>query len=353
MVSYGFVTYVEHGWQYVEIISGAPGVVMLLCQAWIPESPKWLLSRQNDSARAANALLYLRVEGSDVQKEIDAIKKQEADSNADGDDATWADVFVWKNAVVIGVGVMVVQTMTGANTVFYYSTTIFGIAGFDESILGTAAVDLVNLVTCVYASTIVDYTGRKTLLMGGTSVMFACLCVMSFVLWLGDSLGDDTQGAIALVAMMVFIFGFSIGLGSAAWVVLAEVMPTRLRSKSYSLFVSVNWFNALLVGLLTLSSIDGLGGVEAGMSDDQVSLHQKTGCGILYFIFLVITGASLVWMHFYVPETLGRSPEELMGMEQAGQRTSKASVRKATYSKASSSLNAPLITDETSDNLEL
>ena len=137
--------------------------------------------------------------------------------------------------------------MTGANTVFYYSTTIFGIAGFHENILATASVGLVNFFVTVYASTIVDKVGRKTLLMGGTSVMFCCLVVMSLVLWAGDSLGSHMQGTIAVFAVMLFIFGFAIGLGSAAWVVLAEVMPTRLRSKAYSLFVSVNWFNALLV----------------------------------------------------------------------------------------------------------
>jgi len=167
----------------------------------------------------------------------------------------------------------------------------------------------------------------------------------------------DTQGVIAVVAMLVFIFGFSIGLGSAAWVVLAEVMPTRLRSKAYSLFVSVNWFNALLVGLLTLTAIDGLGGVEAGMNDDQQILHQKTGCGILYFIFLLITGASLIWMHFYVPETKGKTPEELMGMEADGSASIKpiqTPTGKSNYSKANSSLNAPLILDEDkSDSLFL
>lgn len=365
IVSYGFVTYVDHGWQYVEMLTGAPGVVMLVFQRWIPESPKWLLSKQNDSVRAANVLHYLRVDASSasIQTEIEATKKQEADGNKNNDDeATWVDVFKMKRAVSIGVGLMVVQTMTGANTVFYYSTTIFGIAGFNESILGTVLVGLINFVTCVYASTIVDHVGRKTLLMGGTSVMFVCLSVMSLVLWLGDSLGDDTQGVIAVVAMMLFIFGFSIGLGSAAWVVLAEVMPTRLRSKAYSLFVSVNWCNALLVGLLTLTAIDGLGNVHAGLNDDQVRLRQKTGCGVLYFIFLIITGISLIWMNFYVPETKGKSPEELMALiyddsdDLEGVASSNPTIApgKSSYYKANSSLNAPLITDdELSDNMVL
>jgi len=180
MISYGFVTYVDHGWKYVEMLTGVPGVIMLVCQFWIPESPKWLISKQNDSARAANVFRYLRAEGSNVPAEIEAIKKQEDEGNADGDEANWADVFKWKKAVVIGVGVMVVQTMTGANTVFYYSTTIFGIAGFNESILATASVGLINFVTCVYASTIVDHIGRKTLLMGGKSVKLSFLYASIF-----------------------------------------------------------------------------------------------------------------------------------------------------------------------------
>jgi hypothetical protein len=138
--------------------------------------------------------------------------------------------------------------MTGANTVFFYSTTIFGFAGFNQGILATASIGGMNFFTTLFAATLVDNMGRKTLMINGTLIMLISLTLLSFILWFGDGLGSKVQGTVAVVALLVYIFGFAIGLGAAAWVVLSEVMPTRLRAKSYSLFVSVNWCFSFLIG---------------------------------------------------------------------------------------------------------
>lgn len=251
-------------------------------------------------------------------------------------------MFRWKKAVIIGCGLMFFTTMTGANTVFFYSTTIFGFAGFNYGILATAMVGGTNFVTSLYASGVIDHMGRKTLLMHGTLVMLCSLIIVSVDLLSGDFLGDVVQGVIAVVAVLVYIYGFAIGLGCAAWVVLSEIMPTRLRSKSYSLFVSFNWGFSLLIGLLTLTAINGLGGVKASMDDDETQNAQKNGVGILYAIFVVINITALLFIWVVVPETLGKTPEELTRPEKA----SSAAIVKSSFSRnPSSSLAAPLIVD--------
>ena len=65
---------------------------------------------------------------------------------------------------------------------------------------------------------------------------------------------------------------------------MAEIMPTRLRTKAFGLFVSLNWGANLVIGLLTLSAIDGLGGVKSSMSDDETDNARKDGVSYLYFI---------------------------------------------------------------------
>jgi hypothetical protein len=67
------------------------------------------------------------------------------------------------------------------------------------------------------------------------------------------------------------------------------------------------------IGLLTLTAIDGLGGVKSSMSDDVQSLHEKTGCGILYFIFAILNVCAILFIHYYVPETKGKTPEQITG----------------------------------------
>lgn len=313
LLAYGFVMNVSHGWQYVQAFGAVPAVVMLVCAPMIPESPKWLITHKKDHRAALEVLAWMRSDDADVEAEVDRLMKQ---SEANGDDekkTTWAEVFAWKKAVVIGCGIMFVQAITGINSVIFYSTTIFGFAGFSESILATSAVGLVNVLTTVLSSYLVDKMGRKTLILAGTYIMFASLMVLSMVLWVGDGIGAKIQGIIAVLAVLTYVFGFAIGLGAVAWVVMSEIMPTQLRAKGFSLFVSINWGLNLLIGLLTLPAIDGLGGYNSNMDDDEQTKAQKTGVAMLYFIFAMITIAGISFITTMVPETKGKTPEELTG----------------------------------------
>lgn len=86
---------------------------------------------------------------------------------------------------------------------------------------------------------------------------------------------------------------------------MSEVMPTRLRMKAVALFLSVNWGSNLIIGLLTLTAIDGLGGVKNSMDDDEVAQAEKKGVAYVYIIFAAFTVLALMFMHAYVPETKG------------------------------------------------
>lgn len=317
LVGYGFVKYVDHGWQYVQALGCVPAFFQFMFQFLIPESPKWLICTMNDKIKAKSWLIRLRDAGADIDGEIREIYKNN-EKNLALQSVTWSDVFAWKRAMIIGVALMVIQTQTGANSIFYYSSTIFGFAGFNDAILGTVIVNGVNFLMTVASAALVDSMGRKTLLMGGTYIQLVALLVLSLVLWFGDSLGDSTQGMIAVAAVVLYVFGYAVGLGAVAFVVLAELIPTNIRSKAYSLFVSAMWINSFLVGMLTLTAIEGLGGVSAQQDDDQYVDHEKRGCGILYFIYSVLTIISLWFMQVHMPETKGTTPEELRGPDEVG-----------------------------------
>lgn len=91
---------------------------------------------------------------------------------------------------------------------------------------------------------------------------------------------------------------------------MSEIMPTRLRMKAVSLFLSVNWGANLVIGLLTLTAIDGLGGVKDSMDDDETAAAEKNGVAYLYFIFAAFTVMCLFFLHIYVPETKGTTPDQ-------------------------------------------
>ena len=145
---------------------------------------------------------------------------------------------------------------------------------------------------------------------------------------LSDSVDQGIQGTVAVCAVVSFVIGFAFGLGAGAdslpynsslsllllpcltlcavcWVIMSEIMPTRLRSKAMGLFLSINWAANLLIGFLTLTAIDGLGGVRSDMSDDETAAAEKKGVAYVYFIFAGFTALAIAFIHLYVPETQG------------------------------------------------
>lgn len=184
---------------------------------YTPESPKWLLSQatknahnSNMSAQSSSTLgqasnpmnkgdnsknvleisvsptietsaLYiqardtlevLRPSGYDIQSEIQLILKEaQEEAVKSTEEVTWDEVFSAKKAVLIGCGLTFFQAITGINSVVFYSTTIFELAGFSESIIGTAIVGLLNFCMTLVSTVLIDKMGRRILLLRGTYIM--------------------------------------------------------------------------------------------------------------------------------------------------------------------------------------
>jgi len=248
VISYGFVTYVDHGWQYIQAGAAIPSIIQLIFYSYVPESPKWLI-RHGKMDEAEGYIRPLRPDEYNVKRELESIIEETrasvVKSDDDGaNDITWKEVFKYKTAVIIGCTLMFFQAFTGINSVIFYSTTIFRYAGFSQAILATTTVGGINFMMAVLSTYLIDKTGRKVLLLVGTYLMLASLIVLSTVLITADN-DPVIQGVIAVVGVLMYVTGFSIGLGAASWVVLSEIMPTKLRTKAVSLFLSINWGNLL------------------------------------------------------------------------------------------------------------
>jgi SP family galactose:H+ symporter-like MFS transporter len=172
IISYGLVYYVDHGWQYVQGFSAIPSIIMLVMKDSVPESPKWLLSNDSSTAnkeQISTLLTRLRPSGYNVEEEI-GVLVQEAHTDSQSE-ASWEEVFRWKKAVIIGVGLMFFQAATGINSVVFYSSSIFQLAGFSQAIIGTVCWTIVNVIMTVVSAKLVDKAGRKVLLLSGTAGM--------------------------------------------------------------------------------------------------------------------------------------------------------------------------------------
>lgn len=195
VIAYGFVTYVEHGWQYIQSFSAIPAILCLIFQDYIPESPKWLIQNElknidekdeqvvidtllvsENGKEALKILNRLRQDTpeEEVKNELVSLIKEanHVKLNAHTNEVSWSEIIVDnRQAFIIGCGLMAFQALTGINSVVFYSTTIFSLAGFSESIIGTILYGIVNMGMTVVAAGFIDKMGRKVLLLNGSIVM--------------------------------------------------------------------------------------------------------------------------------------------------------------------------------------
>jgi len=290
-------------WRAMLGASAVPGVLLLVAMFPMPDTPRWLLGkgRRDDAARAL-AKVRPEVDVETTLDEIEAAARQE-----EAEKASWGEVFsrALRRPLAVAVGLALAQQLTGINAIIYYADKIFATAGFatpaDQAAATTWAVGGVNVLATFIAVAYVDRFGRRPLLLAGLVGMAASLvcvgCCFRFMDGADTSgaggTGPTTAGILTLVALVVFIASFAFSLGPVVWTVINEVFPTRVRGRAVSFATAVNWGAAFLVSQFFLTLVDGI------------------GSSATFFLFAGVAIVSFVWIHRTVPETKGRTLEEI------------------------------------------
>jgi MFS transporter, SP family, galactose:H+ symporter len=284
------LTDVAGNWRWMLGAGAVPGLVLFLGMLTLPESPRWLAGHGRvDDARAALGRMR---ESGEVEAELAQLR---TDALKDGSRAPWSALLAHgaRRPLIIGVALAIFQQVTGINTVIYYAPTIFQAAGLSSasvSILATAGVGLVNVIMTVVAMNLMDRAGRRALLLWGLAGMI----VMLLVLAAGFAVG--TKGAVALItvgAVAVYVGFFAIGLGPVFWLLISEIFPLAVRGRGMSVATVANWGSNFVVTLLFPGVVAALGSATA------------------FAIFAVLSIGAWIYTYFSVPETNGRSLEEI------------------------------------------
>jgi SP family galactose:H+ symporter-like MFS transporter len=287
-------------WRAMLGVSAVPAVLLFLAILPMPDSPRWLVKvgRREDAAAA-----FTKVHpDEDAGAAIDEI--QVAVEAEDAQKASWGEVFSKKvrRPLVIGLGLAVFQQITGINAIIYYADKIFEQAGFstpaDQAAATTWAIGGVNVLATFVAVAYVDRFGRRPLLLAGLVGMGLSLTTVGFAFLQLDSEttvagSPTTAGIITLVALVVFIASFAFSLGPVVWTVINEIFPTRIRGRGVAIATAANWGAAWLVSQFFLTLIDGIGSAAT------------------FWMFAFFCLASFVFVKLRVPETKGRTLEEI------------------------------------------
>ena len=288
LVDVGFANVVGT-WRWMLGVGAVPGVLLGIGMLFLPESPRWLASKGRFD-QAADVLRMMR-DRQNVDEELSGLRR---DIVSEKGDVSLSALFAAPKArlpLIVGIGLAVFQQVTGINTIIYYAPSIFQQAGMTSPLLPTIGIGVVNVLATVVALLLLDQVGRRKLLLVGLGIMLFCLIAITVAL----SMGSADAGAITAVALAAYVGGFAIGLGPIFWLLIAEIFPLAYRGRGMSVASMANWGSNLVVALFfpNLIVLLTLGGAFA--------------------LFAVLTVVALAFAWRFVPETSGRSLEDIEG----------------------------------------
>ncbi|XP_052877324.1 sugar transporter ERD6-like 15 [Gossypium arboreum] len=278
-VSFMFVVGSFVHWRTLALLATIPGLLQLLLLFFIPESPQWLAKFGREKELEA-ALLCLRGDKADISHEATEIKDYVESLKSFSSEGI-LDIFQKKyvRQLLTVAGVLVLMNLGGINALTYYSGAIFVSAAATQTVIG------------ILGATLIDKLGRRPLLL----VSSAGLCVGSFLTGMSFLLQDHplwSEGTPILALISIWVHMGSVGMEGIPWIIVAEIFPINIKGAAGSL--------AGLTGNICSWTV----------SYNFNFLFQWSSTGT-FFIFSAICGVCVIFIAKMIPETKGRTLEEI------------------------------------------
>ncbi|KER70014.1 major facilitator transporter [Burkholderia cepacia] len=282
----------DHGvWRWMLVVATLPAVLLWFGMLSMPESPRWLASK----GRMTDALRVLEQvrEKQRAKSELEDIRRVNVRDNVER--GGWADLATpWmRRAFLVGTGIAVVQQATGVNSIMYYGTQILTSSGFgaQTALIANVANGVISVVAVLIGIALLGRLGRRTMFLTGLSgTTLSLLAIGMFSVLLPFS---ATRAYLILSAMVMFLAFMQMFIAPVSWVMLAEIFPLKLRGFGFGFAGCVLWIVNFAISLVFPVFV-----AHAGISST-------------FFVFFLFGICSLVFVARYVPETRGRSLEEI------------------------------------------
>ena len=279
-------------WRWMLGLAVIPSLILLVGMYFMPETPRWLVSRDRDD-EAREVLRRDRSEEA-VEKEIRDIKEVERQEEGGLRELTAAWV---RPALVVAIGLAIFQQIIGINTIIYYAPTTLTNVGYSDqaAIYANLIIGVVNVAMTLVAIRLIDRVGRKPLLLTGLVGMVLSLTVLglSSLLLPKPSSPTDAAAIITLVCLAGFIISFAATWGPTVWVMLPEVLPLRIRGTAMGVAIFLHWI------------------ANFAVSQTFPVLLASIGPGPVFLGYAVIGVLAFIFVSALITETKGRSLEEI------------------------------------------
>ena len=276
----------ENNWRWMFATGIVPSVLFFTGLFFIPESPRWLFK----AGRSEESLKVLtRIGGESLAKaeilEIAGSLKENKSS------VSFGELFKLsaRKVMIVGFILAVLVQISGINTIVDYAPKILLAAGVEinNALLQTSLVGLINFIFTFVAIFFIDKIGRRSLYLIGSTGMVITLVMLAISFHL------KMEGIFTLICILLFIAFFASCIGPVFWTLVSEIFPNRIRGKALAFASFTQWIFNFLVVLLFPHFLASVGGAKTFLFLALMSLFQ------------------LLFTYFYVPETKGKSLEEI------------------------------------------
>ena len=276
------------GWRIMLGSEVIPSLLFFILLFFIPESPRWLASKGKiDSAKA----IIEKINGHNKSAEL----LNEIQDSLNEEKGSILVLFTsgLQMAIVVGMFLAFFSQITGINAIIYYAPEIFKNIGFgaDSAMFQTVIIGSVNTIFTFVAIAFIDKYGRKTLLLWGISGMIICLGGVGLMFHF-----ELSSGPWLLLFILGFIASFAMSLGPIPWVLISEIFPTKFRGVAMSISILMLWIGVVLITQLTPILLESVGGA------------------FTFWIFMFNAIVLIIFTYIMIPETKGKTLEEIAKM---------------------------------------
>lgn len=283
----------SNSWRWMFLIGLLPALILLVGMIFLPETSRWLISRGR--FQEGRRVLERIEDSALVDHTLEELKK-DIELSAERGSETKEILRPWlRPALIITVGIFFFQQFSGVNTIIYYSPIIFKMAGItsnSSSILPAIVIGLVNVIACFISVMLLDRVGRRKLYMVGIIGMIPSLALAGACFFFKDQLGSSLL-YLSVGSIVCFIFFINISLSPLGWLLISEIYPISVRGVGMSIGSLSHWgFNAI-IAFTFLKLVNGI------------------GIASTFWLYASVCVFGLVWGFYYIPETKGRSLEDI------------------------------------------
>jgi len=296
-------------WRLMLGIIALPAAVMFVGVFLLPESPRWLFLK-GFQEKAVDVFKLMKLDDAEIASEVkeieDSVKVKQNGFQLLIKNSQF------RRAIGLGVGLQIIQQLTGINVIMYYAPRIFGMAGFEDTnqqMWGTVLVGVTNVLATFIAIAFVDKLGRKPIMYAGFITMGVALMSVGALFVLGGEsrMVANDRGIMesvtvlkslnfaypAIFALLIFIVGFAMSAGPIIWVICSEIYPLAGRDLGVTFSTGTNWITNAIVGMTFLSLINGV------------------GPGNTFLLYGALNVLFIIFFLCFVPETKGISLEKI------------------------------------------